>query len=113
MHTPTAGRSSRISDIAALRAARTGQLALGDVDLDTGNRAARGANPLADETYADLLAELAERTFAGVPSALRGDINEYYASRSGPREMSRKARKQERQAARHLQALNASAAPNR
>jgi hypothetical protein len=98
---------------ASLQALRTGHLALGDVDLDTGNRPANGANPLADETYADLLAELAGKKFAAVPPALRRTINEHYASGSTPPQASRKVRKQEREAARHLSALNASGAPER
>jgi hypothetical protein len=85
-------------------------LALSNVDLDTGSRPARRANPLADETYVDLLAELAGRNFAGVPSALRRDINEHYASRSVPRAANRKVRKQERKAAQYLTRLNASSA---
>ena len=87
---------------------RIGRLALSDVDLDTGNPSARGANPLADETYADLLAELAEMKFASVPAALRRDINEYYARPNSPQPASRKAAKRERQAERHLNLLNAS-----
>jgi hypothetical protein len=92
-----------------LRMLRTGPLTLSDTDLDTGERPVRGVNPLADETYADLLAELAGRNFAGVPPALRRNVNEYYASASAAREASRKVRKQEREAARHLAALNGSA----
>ncbi len=94
---------------ASLSALRAGSLALGDKDLDTGNRSTHGANPLADETYADLLKKFAERKFAGVPQALRHDINEYYASRSADasRVLSRKVRKQDRDAARRLTGLNA------
>jgi hypothetical protein len=94
---------------ALLRTLRTGPLTLNDMDLDTGDRPLRGVNPLADETYADLLAELADRKFVDVPAALRHNVNRYYASRSAPREASRKVRKQEREAVRHLAALNASA----
>lgn len=96
---------------ASLRELRTGQLVLRDVDLDTGKRSARGANPLADETYADLLAELAGRKFAGVPPALRRSINAHYASKNVADEASRQVRKQDRRAARHLAALNASGSP--
>jgi hypothetical protein len=69
----------------------------------------RGANALADETYADLLKHLAERKFSGVPAALRRDINEQFASRALPQSADRKTRKQERAASQRLAALNASA----
>lgn len=94
----------------SLHALRAGRLALSDVDLDTGRPPMRGVNPIADETYADLLEELAERKFAGVPPALSRSINDHYSSRSAPREASRKVRKQERDAARRLAILNASVA---
>ena len=94
----------------SLRAVRTGQLALGDVDLETGKRPARGANRLADQTYVELLEELAEEQFAGVPLPLRRDINEHYASAGAGSEPDRKTRKQDAKAARLLAALNASTA---
>lgn len=93
----------------SLRALRGGQSALRDVDLETGNRPARGANPLADETYVDLLEELAEDKFAAVPPALRRDINEHYASAIARRQADKQSRKEEAKAARLLAALNASA----
>jgi hypothetical protein len=92
---------------ALVRTLEAGQLALGDVDLDTGNRSVRGANPLADATYAELLAKLAGGNFAGVPSSLRKNINDHYASRTAPRQAHRKVPKVEREAARHLATLNA------
>jgi len=93
----------------SLRALRNGRLALSDVDLDTGRRSASGANPLADETYADLLKELARRKFGDVPAALGRNINEHYAAKTVPRDASRKIGKQEQEASRNLAALNASA----
>ena len=93
----------------SLRALRNGRLALSDVDLDTGRRSASGANPLADETYADLLKELARRKFGDVPAALSRNINEHYAAKTVPRDASRKIGKQEQEASRNLAALNASA----
>ena len=98
---------------ASLRALRTGRLAVDDVDLDTGRRSAFGANPLADETYADLLDELARRQFSGVPAALSRNLNEHYAVKTVPRDASRKLRKQQQEASRHLAALNASARQGR
>lgn len=67
---------------AALAAVRNGRLALGDLDLDTGQPPARGVNALADETYADLVKALADRGVAGVPSELRRDIDAHYGSTS-------------------------------
>ena len=93
----------------SLRALRNGRLALSDVDLDTGRRSASGANPLADETYADLLKELARRKFGDIPAALGRNINEHYAAKTVPRDASRKIGKQEQEASRNLAALNASA----
>lgn len=93
---------------AALAALRAGQLELKDVDLDTGKPSMRGSNPLADETYADLLEEFADKKFAGVPDELRRDINHYYASRTESQAADKKAAKQEREAARLLAALNES-----
>jgi hypothetical protein len=83
-------------------------LALEDVDLDTGRSSTRGSNRLADETYADLLKEFADKKFVGVPVALCDDINHYYASKEPGRPANRKAAKQEREAERHLAALNES-----
>jgi hypothetical protein len=95
--------NSRYRD--ALAAIRAGQLELKDVDLDTGKPSTRGLNPLADETYADLLEEFADQKFASVPAELRHAINDYYASRL-PSQPNRKASKQEREAAKRLAALN-------
>jgi hypothetical protein len=42
----------------------------------------RGRNPLADETYADLLHKLAGQAFAGVSPALRQHLNEHFAPKA-------------------------------
>jgi hypothetical protein len=94
----------------SLRALRSRPLPLNDVDLDTGKPVRCGANPLADETYADLLKKLAATEFADVPPALRADINEHFASAAIVEPYDRKTRKQEREAARRLAALNGVAA---
>jgi hypothetical protein len=93
---------------ASLRALRSGRLTLSDVDLDTGKRSASRRNRLADETYADLLDELAEKNFGGVSPELRRNLNAYYTVTGTPRDTSKKARKQEQKALRNLAALNAS-----
>jgi hypothetical protein len=97
---------------ASLDALRTGRLALNDLDLDTGKPPSRGTNPLADQTYADLLEELAGANFAAVPPALRRNINEYYTLQHLPQPASGKTAKREREIARHLTALNTSVVPD-
>jgi hypothetical protein len=93
----------------ALQALRAGRLEMDDVDLDTGAPSVRGANPLADETYGALLAKLARGNFQNVPPALRRDINEHYASHTPPPAANGRVSRHEREAARRLVALNASA----
>jgi hypothetical protein len=77
-----------------------GAVSVGDADLDTGRPPVRGANPLADETFGELLERLEKRRFAGVPEALASAINSHYA----PGESTDK---RERHARRRLAALNA------
>jgi hypothetical protein len=55
-------------------------LALRDTDLDTGETAIRGNNPLADATYDDLLKRVAGDKPVAVTPALRRVITEHYAS---------------------------------
>lgn len=86
-----------------LTTARDGKLAVSDTDMDTGMRPAQGVNPLADETYDDLLARLAETNFVTLNGALRQAIRNHYSSA-----VSRDARRQpDKRTARHLAALNA------
>jgi len=61
-----------------LRAERQGRLSLSDTDLDTGKRPARGANPLGDKTYAELLTKLARKKSAVISPALRRALDAHY-----------------------------------
>jgi hypothetical protein len=106
-------RESTAQYRASLRAIEAGRAVLADVDLDTGRPPVRGANPLADKTYADLLAAFAEKKFVGIPAALRRDINEHYTSGNAPRLVDRTLPKRERKALERLAALNAAVARGR
>lgn len=52
---------------------------LANVDLDTGNPAKFGDYPLADQTYAQLLSQLASSPDRSIPADLKQNILEYYA----------------------------------
>jgi hypothetical protein len=54
-------------------------LALANIDLDTGDRIKRGAYPLADKTYAHLLARLTSKPERILPRDLKENILEYYS----------------------------------
>jgi hypothetical protein len=84
---------------------RDGRLTLGDADLDTGRQPVLGANPLADETFSDLLERLEKIQFAGTSGALRAAINEHYASTAVTRVGEK--HKDDRKAVQRLAALNA------
>jgi hypothetical protein len=94
----------------SLAALESGKLALPDTDFDTGQPAEHSENPLATETYAKLLEELAERDFADVSPELRADLNRFYAAPKDAQTQDRKARKQQEKAIRHLTELNAATA---
>ena len=53
-------------------------------DFDTGKPTRAGEYPLADSSYAELLEELAENNFDGVPPHLQRDILRFYANRNAP-----------------------------
>jgi hypothetical protein len=90
----------------SLQALRAGRLRLSDSDLDTGSPATRGVNALADETYDDLVKKLIEARADAIPAELHVSINAYYASAKTSPQMAAKGRKEARQAARNLAALN-------
>ena len=53
---------------------------LANIDLDTGDRAKRGAYPLADKTYARLLERLTSRRDRAIPAGIKQNITDYYAT---------------------------------
>jgi hypothetical protein len=87
-----------------LVALRAGSLTLRDTDLDTGRRPAPRANPLADETYADLVTALAKKKVTSIGPALRRTLTEHYAVSRAPAS-DRKLRKKEKEATLHLMTL--------
>ena len=101
----TASREAYRRSLVALRA---GRLNVRDTDFDTGEPTEWSVNPLADQTYAELLDELSDNEFAGASTELRADLNRYYATPRSAQSMDRKSRKQHEEALRHLAALNAS-----
>ncbi len=98
-----ASRTEYRNSLVALRA---GSLTLRDIDLDTGQRPAPGANPLADETYADLVTALVKRKATRIGPALHRTLTEHYAVSRSPAS-DRKLRKKEREATLHLVTLTA------
>jgi hypothetical protein len=91
-----------------LHASTAQAVSLPNTDFDTGQTATGRRNPLADETYAELLDELAEDNFRTIPSLLRADIVRHY---NGPRSttaMNRKERKRLEKAQRQLAAMSRS-----
>lgn len=87
-----------------LNGVRGGRLSLADTDFDTGAPPAPGVNALADETYDDLLAELAKTKFSNLPAELRRALNDHYAARRAPQARDKKT-------TRYLTALNAVVLP--
>jgi hypothetical protein len=63
---------------------RAGTLALPDCDLDDGKITSAGEYSLADETYANLLAQLSAHNFDQTSARLRKNILEFYASPALP-----------------------------
>jgi hypothetical protein len=85
-----------------------GRLDLANSDFDTGERPAPGKNPLADDTYAELLQKLEDRKFADVSPELTRDINSHFAGTAVAASRSdRKTTKEEKGLRRRLAALNA------
>ncbi len=97
---------------AALDALGRGRLDLPNTDFDTGKPSAHGEYALADETYDELLHRLNDQHLAGVTSALKKNINAFYANASLP-VSSRKERKRAATIKAELAALNTSVASDK
>jgi len=69
---------------AFLEEVRTDTIELPNCDLDSGNKTRAAEYSLTDDTYAKLLAQLAERKFALTTPALRDDILHFYSDLSVP-----------------------------
>jgi hypothetical protein len=69
---------------AALADLREGRIELRNTVFDTGRAARHGEYALADDTYLELLEELADKEFRGVPQALRRNIVEFYGRAPSP-----------------------------
>lgn len=67
-----------------LREVRSRSITLPDDDLDSGNATAAGEYTLADDTYAKLLSQLAEKKFDATTVPLQKNILTFYASASAP-----------------------------
>jgi hypothetical protein len=63
-----------------LRSVRAGRLNLDNRDFDTGRPTRAGEYPLADETYAKLVRELAESKFEGVNADVRENILAFFSN---------------------------------
>lgn len=70
------------SDLSVLRQEHTSQphLQLADLDFDTGRNAQLGEYPLADKTYARLLAQLTHSPHADVTPSLKANILAFYSA---------------------------------
>ena len=68
----------------AIARVQSGRLDFRNADFDTGRPAVHGEYSLADETYAELLDELADRHFEGVPPQLRHDVLAFYGPHPSP-----------------------------
>jgi hypothetical protein len=67
-----------------LRDVARGRLDLRNTDFDTGRPTRPGEYRPADETYCELLRELAERDFRGLTAALRADFQRFYSDLNAP-----------------------------
>jgi hypothetical protein len=86
-------KSSQESYRAALDRLSQNNLQLLNMDVDTGELTERGADSLADDTYADLLNRLTSKKLGDVPDAIRADIARFYGAVNPVAEHDTKERK--------------------
>ncbi len=75
---------SYVKFLTRLRSDAAGQLALQNLDLDTGKAVKPGTYRLTDETYAQLLDRIASRPDRAIPAGLRRNILDFYADPEAP-----------------------------
>lgn len=76
---------ARFQDLlAGLAKNSSGEMALANLDLDTGARVRPGAYRLTDRAYAELLQKVTETGGPPIPAGLREDILAYYADPAAP-----------------------------
>jgi hypothetical protein len=72
---------------AYLKEVGAGTLHLANRDFDTGKETRAAEYPLTDDTYAQLLAQLAARNFDRTTADLRDNVLQFYSDLSAPIEM--------------------------
>ena len=84
------------------------QFEIANANFDTGRPSRFGDYSLADDTYAELLAQLSDQKFQGMPVALTRNIVAFYGDGPGPSVQDKKVRKRWAKVERTLQELRGS-----
>ena len=84
------------------------QFEIANANFDTGRPSRFGDYSLADDTYAELLAQLSDQKFQGMPVALTRNIVAFYGDGPGPSVQDKKVRKRWTKVERTLQELRGS-----
>jgi hypothetical protein len=91
----------------SLDALKAGRLHLVNTDFDTGRPAVRGEYSLADNTYDELLGNLADHAFANVSENMRSNLVAYYGDVESLAAGTETQQKRAVRIRRHLAVLNA------
>jgi len=84
------------------------QFEIANANFDTGRPSRFGDYSLADDTYGELLVQLSDQKFQGMPVALTRNIVAFYGDGPGPSEQDKKVRKRWAKVERTLQELRGS-----